>query len=321
MWSSILDSGLQADSKSHRLVPTTRSKLGSIVNNGVSDLQPWSAFIFSICVILVVATCYLAEKVLLEVVYRATYQKLVAAAAIDGHERRRRGFVSHHVAAFFKILLLSACAVPFFRLVLPGPASFRTPLHGGSEGGSRSGITIGDMLLVAGQLYCAYYTWELSYRASLASYISMLHHTVLLVVGQLGMALSAYPEVNHEATIEFYLCIIWGAFDVVSEIPVHLAMILYRAVDGGGGGNAGSDDGRWQRRWVSRALFFCTGWCSCCTAAEMGVSAWLLKESWAQWDLGFQIATPIILLIWGVSQCFSSWQIFGLAMAERRRHI
>lgn len=117
------------------------------------------------------------------------------------------------------------------------------------------------MLLVASQLYCAYYTWELSYRASLASYISVLHHVVLLLVAQLGMAISAYPEANHQAIMEFYMCLIWGAFDVISELPVHLAMILYRTVDGGGGENAAANPGRRERRWVSRALFFCTGWC------------------------------------------------------------
>ena len=295
---------------------TERSKLNLIGNSGVSDLQPWSAFIFVVCAVLVVATCYLAEKLVLETVYGATYRGLVDAAVIDGNERRRRGFVCHHLAFFFKIVLLCVCAGPFFRLVSPGPDSFRTPLGEGT-GGIGAGITIGDVLLVAGQLYCAYYTWELSYRASLASYINVLHHVVLLAVAQLGMALSAYPEANQQATIEFYMCVIWGAFDVVSELPVHLAMILYRAVDGRDRADRVGSSCH-PRRWVYRALFFCAAWCSCCTAVEMAISAWLLRESWWKWDSGFQIATPLILMVWGFAQCFSTWQIFGLAMAERR---
>lgn len=89
MWSLLLDPASQTASESHQLAIERRSKLISITNSGISDLQPWSAFIFSICAVLVVATCYLAEKFLLETVYKATYRKLIDAAVIDRHERRR----------------------------------------------------------------------------------------------------------------------------------------------------------------------------------------------------------------------------------------
>lgn len=283
------------------LATISRLKIETLENEGVSDLQPWSAFIFSACTIFVVGICYLNETFLLDAVYGLTYRKLVEAARIDGHDRRRRAFVTHHLAFTFKTLLVFVAAYPIMRLFLPGPDGFRTPLRA-PDGQA----TIGDILLVAGQLYCAYYTWELCYRAGLASYISILHHTVLLVVAQLGMALSAHPETNQDASMEFYMCLVWGVFDIVSELPVHLTMILYRTVPEN------------RRSIVSVLFFFCTTWCLCCTLAEMAISGYLLKCSWSRWEKSFRIATPVALAVWGLAQCISSWQVFCLARVERK---
>lgn len=292
----------------------SRSKLETLQNDGVSDLLPWSAFIFSVCAIWIVGTCYLSERFLLDAVYGYTYRKLIDVARVDGHDRRRRGFVYHHLALAFKMLLLCVLAYPTIRLFCPGPAGFRTPLGtgvGGRVGEAGAGAehrpTIGDMLLVGSQLYCAYYTWELCYRAGLASYISILHHVVLLIVAQLGMALSARPEAHQDATIEFYMCLVWGVFDIVAELPVHLALILYRALPES------------RCRMVSQLLFFCAGWCLCCTVAEMSISVYLLRRSWSLWEPSFQVATPVVLVIWGAAQCIGSWQIFGLAKVGWRK--
>ncbi|KAK7748242.1 hypothetical protein SLS62_008794 [Diatrype stigma] len=290
----------------------SRSKLETLQNDGLSDLLPWSAFIFSVCAIWIVGTCYLSERVLFDAVYRDTYRKLVDVARVDGHDRRRRSFVYHHVAFAFKMLLLCVLAYPTLRLICPGPAGFHTPLGTGVRMGVGVGEaehrpTIGDILLVGSQLYCAYYTWELCYRAGLASYISILHHVVLLIIAQLGMALSARPEAHRDATIEFYMCLIWGVFDLVAELPVHLALILYRALPES------------RCRMVSQLLFFCSGWCLCCTVAEMSISAYLLRRSWGLWEPSFQVATPVVLVVWGTAQCIGSWQIFGLAMVGWRK--
>ncbi|KAJ6436308.1 restless-like transposase [Purpureocillium lavendulum] len=71
-------------------------------------------------------------------------------------------------------------------------------------------ITVGDALFTLSQVYSAYYLFELCFRTRFASGISIAHHIGLLVIIQTALALFANFQEHPEATMEFYMCLVWG---------------------------------------------------------------------------------------------------------------
>lgn len=58
------------------------------------------------------------------------------------------------------------------------------------------------------------YLFELIYRAHL-SYVAVAHHIGSCVIASAAVAISLNWEHQHDATIEFMLCLVWGEFELV----------------------------------------------------------------------------------------------------------
>ncbi|RGP58961.1 hypothetical protein FSPOR_11670 [Fusarium sporotrichioides] len=180
---------------------TPHPKIQTLENNPISPLLPYGSLILacSIVGIALIANCL--ERWILPCIYKRVYRAL----EFGRDERRRRSFAYFHVGAFILISLMMSTAYPMMDF-LAGDAVLSSPLV---KGGS---VTVGDNLLVSTEIYCAYYLFEMCFRTKFASYISIAHHIGLLVIAQTALSLFADPKKNHEATLEFYMCMVWGTY-------------------------------------------------------------------------------------------------------------
>src|SRR5271155_6015210 len=179
----------------------------------ISKLAPFSALILTITfVILFILRYYALERWLLPKCYGSIY--------LDLSDVNKRGFLNHHMAGGTKLVILMVAAYPFIAVAF-GHANFNSPFAGSAL------VTIGDVLVVCTQIFVAIYVFELMYRAKISP-ISIFHHVGTIVIGQTAIAISLNLVHEKDADIEFILCTIWGAFDIVCETLPHLSIILYR---------------------------------------------------------------------------------------------
>ena len=103
-----------------------------------------------------------------------------------------------------------------------------------------------------------------------------------------------------------------GAFDIVCELTPHIAMILYRI---------------YPTRHLFLSRLFLFGACSTFfgTLAETLVVFYLFGSLWDQWQLAFQIVTPILHIAFSATQVHGSrilWSMhksqLGILEGERR---
>ena len=66
---------------------------------------------------------------------------------------------------------------------------------------------MGDLLIVAVQLFTGMFIFELIYRVKISP-VSVAHHILSIVVSQTAITLSY--EGAPESSIEFMLCTVWG---------------------------------------------------------------------------------------------------------------
>jgi hypothetical protein len=124
--------------------------------------------------------------------------------------RDKRSFVFHHAAGPVKFMVLASGVYPFWHIVV-GEANLSTVI---SRGGS---VTMGDVILVSVQFFCALYVMELCYRAETISALSIAHHVATVMVANVAFGISAYYKDYQEASVEIYLCLVWGK----SPPPIH----------------------------------------------------------------------------------------------------
>ncbi|ORY59668.1 uncharacterized protein BCR38DRAFT_351360 [Pseudomassariella vexata] len=274
-----------------------RSKISDLENTYLSQILAWSSPLICLFMIIYNVIVYNWEKWLLRLLYPIVYDHVSSFAKTTGTDRKRKSFTYHHLACTVKVVLI--CSVCYSVLmVLIGPHDFTTSIVSGSV------ATHGDFLLTSVHMYCGYYAWELSYRSSQASPSNMLHHFGLIVIGQIAAARCANPEAHQDTLLEFYMCLVWGAFDLVSELPVHVAMILHRVK---------SD----SHRMLYYLLFFCVGWCISCTMTEIAFTIYLLYDSWDRWESAWHYVTPIVFSIWCFAQLYSTKQLYGITISEK----
>ncbi|KAJ6028197.1 hypothetical protein N7540_003773 [Penicillium herquei] len=251
----------------------------------ISVLAPFSALIISITlIVLFLIRFYLLEGFVMERFYGRVYKNL--------NETNRRGFINHHIAGVTKILLLIVAMYQFISLAFEG-SYFHTPYVHGSK------VTLGDVLLVAAQMLIGMYIFELIYRAKL-SFVAVAHHTGTILIGQSAIAMSLRLNREPDADIEFAMCAVWGAFDIISEVFPHIAIILYRIYP--------------QRHSFLRNVFFC----SCVTTAagtlcETIVAMWLFGSLWHRWEIAFKVLTPILHIAFSAAQVHGSfvfWKMY-----------
>ncbi|KAB8250622.1 hypothetical protein BDV35DRAFT_67006 [Aspergillus flavus] len=251
----------------------------------ISRLAPFSALIISIVlVVLFVVRYYVLEGFLIKRLYGSIYTNL--------SEVNRRGFINHHIAGLTKILILIVAAYPFLEVVI-GKSSFHTPYAHGSR------VTMGDMLVMVAQMLIGMYAFELIYRTKLSP-IAVLHHIGTIIIGQSAIAISLDLAREPDADIEFVLCTVWGAFDIISEFFPHLAIILYRIFPN-------------RHRFLKRLFLLSCITTALGTTCETIVIFFLFGSLWDRWQIAFKVVTPLLHIAFSAAQVHGSvvfWKMY-----------
>nr|CEG04916.1 unnamed protein product [Fusarium clavum] len=270
-------------------------KIAILENRPLSKLLPYGSLILVCSIIGIVLLANILERWVLPRVHRRVYAGLEERK----DERRRRSFVYFHVGTFILACLLISMSYPLFYLLV-GNAHFNTPL---STGGT---VTVGDFLFVAAEVYSAYYLFEMSFRTKFASYISIAHHTGLLLITQTAISLFAELHKHPEASLEFYMCMVWGCFDVIVELPIFMTMIIWRVK-------------REDSALLSRLAFGCCIWAVTAAGTETIVTIYLLHSSWVKWGIEWKVATPLIFALWITTQLYGATRLYAMGRAESHK--
>ncbi|KAJ7756305.1 hypothetical protein B0H16DRAFT_697043 [Mycena metata] len=274
------------------------TKIAALEDEPISAFLPYASLIFVCASIGIVCFANILEHFVFPRLYPTTWTYLGA----ESRERRRRSFTYHHVAAVLMSILLIIGIYPMYLFNIREGSNLSTTAWAGHG----VHVTAGDLLLVVAQVYCAYYVFELAFRVKFISAISAAHHIGLLIITQTALVLSVnYAGKYSDATIEFYMCIMWGAFDIAAEIPLHTAMVYWRVHRG-------------DRRRLMHLAYGCYLWQASMSAAETVVTIYLLKSSWSRWVLTWRVVTPVVFTLWIATQIYGATLLLKMGNAERR---
>lgn len=256
----------------------------------ISRLAPFSALILTVAfVVLFALRYYILERFLLPNYYGPIYNDL--------SELNKRGFLNHHIAGGAKILILIIAAYPFVDVAF-GHATLQSPYVGSSI------VTMGDILVVCAQIFIATYVFELLYRVRISP-VSTFHHIGTIVIGQAAIVISLNHGRERDADIEFILCTIWGAFDIVFETLPHLSIILYRIYP--------SSHRFLQRIFSISCLITFLG-----TLFETAVVMYVFGSLWSRWITAFKVITPLLHVAFSATQVHGSLIFYRMAKRQRR---
>ncbi|KAK5447963.1 hypothetical protein LTS15_009462 [Exophiala xenobiotica] len=264
--------------------------LDQLVNESVSALAPFAALILTITIVVLflIRLCVIERILMRTKRYRCHFDHLGPIQQCT--------FINHHVAAACKIALLFSAAYPFLAVAF-GHSTLQSPII------PHHRPTNGDLLIVCAQIFTAMYIFELFFRRTI-SVISAAHHIGAIVITQSAVAISLDFQHEKDATFEYVLCFVWGAFDVVAELWPHLAMILYRLYPG--------------RHSLMYRLFLATTIVEIAgTVFETLIVFWLWGTLWNRWTLPFKIVTPILHALFSAAQLFGAWIFWQLATKEK----
>ncbi|KAK1561261.1 uncharacterized protein LY79DRAFT_689593 [Colletotrichum navitas] len=271
-------------------------KISTISNGPLSYLQPYGTLFFVSSIIILVILCNILERWLLRALYGSIYMNLQA----PGNEKQRRSFTHYHVGAMNMIFVLCIGFYPVMEFIA-GPAELSTPMAAGSR------VRVGDLLFIVAQAYPAYYTYELCYRTKFGSPISIAHHVGLIAIMQTSLSLFNNWEKHPEASLEFYMCMVWGTFDAITELPVLISLIIWRT-----------------RRNESKLLAYLAGglfvWMIVGSLTEVAVTAYLLHKSWDRWGTVWKFVTPFIFSLWTCTQLFGASRLYSMSQSEWRKY-
>jgi len=238
----------------------------------ISRLAPYSALILSIVlVILFLIRFYILQRFLLEKLHGSKYTQLDEVA--------RRSFLNHYIAGTTKIAILFVAVYPFGAVAF-GSAELFTPYAPGST------VTMGDLLLIAAQMLTGMFIFELIYRVNISP-VSVAHHIGSILVAQAAIAINIHGD--PESSIEFILCTVWGAFDILAEFIPHVVMILYRV-------------------YPTSHLFLAKLFQVAClttfigTISETILVMYMFGVLWNRWPLSFKIVTPTLHIAFSAAQ-------------------
>lgn len=256
----------------------------------ISRLAPFSALILTVAFVVLFALRYwMLERFLLPKYYGPIYNDL--------SELNKRGFLNHHIAGGAKVLILIIAAYPFVDVAF-GHATLYSSFAGSSL------VTMGDVLVVCAQIFIATYVFELLYRVRISP-VSTFHHIGTIVIGQAAIAISLNPGHERNADIEFILCTIWGAFDVVCETLPHLSIILYRIYP--------SSHRFLQRLFSIACLVTFLG-----TLFETAVVMYVFGSLWSRWITAFKVVTPLLHVAFSATQVHGSFIFYRMAKRQQR---
>jgi hypothetical protein len=271
----------------HRHVP----HYAAIPNEIISFLTPYSGLLLTIWLIILYAIKrYFLEMFLFPRVYKRVYLPMD-----DGN---KRGFLVHHISAGTKVVLLMVGVKPFMDVVFG-----RSALHDGFTK-FHERPTMGDVLLVLTQLFLALYVFELLVRKS-PSPIAVAHHVGAVLIGQSAVALSLRLDKETNATMEFVLCLVWAAFDVLAELWLNVAFILYRIYP--------TNHHLLAKVFGATAIISSAG-----TLTETIIVMTLFGQAWDLWDLSFKVVTPILHVLFTVAQIHAAKILFVMWTKQKR---
>ncbi|KAF3929881.1 hypothetical protein AA313_de0200008 [Arthrobotrys entomopaga] len=271
----------------HRMGNAATARKGS-EGTHISMLAPYAGLILTVTLCsLFLTKNYILEPILPRI-YKDHYTKLP--------DITKRSFLNQHVAIGMRILLLALGFYPFFALIF-GHSTLSDPV---ARGGT---VTMGDLLIVSSQMLVGMYIFELIYRAKI-SIVSALHHLGTILVAEAAVAISIYGHTD--ARIEFILCCVWGAFDVIVEFLPSLAIIRYRVISN-------------QHCQLRRLFQFTMYWTLSGTIAESIVAMYLFGALWHRWELSFKIVTPILHVAFSAAQLHGSNIFRKMARREAER--
>ncbi|KAF2010806.1 hypothetical protein BU24DRAFT_427006 [Aaosphaeria arxii CBS 175.79] len=265
-------------------------KIAHIKNEALSTLLHRAALILCCAILAIVLFSNFLERWLLARMYPAIWEKL----SNGNNERRRRSFTYLHIGVFIMALLIIFGAYPVFRFLLRD-VRLSSMLF--------ENTTYGDYMLVLSQIYSAYYLFEVCFRTRFASAISIAHHAGLLIVIQTALALFGDLRKHPEAILEFYMCMVWGAFDVIVELPLYTFMIIWRVKCN-------------DHRLLSRMAYACCVWVMLGATTETAITIWLLKRSWSRWGLSCRILLPLVFSLWISTQLYGAYRIYCMARSK-----
>jgi hypothetical protein len=258
--------------------------------SSISGLAPYSALILSIVlVVLFLIRFYVLQGFLLEKLHGSTYTQLNDAA--------QRSFLNHYIAGGTKLTILIIGLYPFGSVTF-GTANFHTPYVQGSR------VTMGDLLIIAAQMLTGMFIFELIYRVKVSP-VSVGHHIGSIMVAQAAITLSVQGA--PESSIEFMLCTVWGAFDIIAEFIPHVALILYRV-------------------YPTSHLFLATVFKFACittflgTISETVLVMYMFGILWDRWPLAFKIGTPLLHVAFSAAQLHGS-RIFYIIWQKQEQQL
>ena len=256
----------------------------------ISKLAPFSALILTIAfVVLFALRYYVLERFLLPKYYGPIYNDL--------SDLNKRGFLNHHIAGSAKILILIIAAYPFVDVAF-GHSTLHSPFAGSSL------VTMGDILVVCTQIFIATYVFELLYRVRISP-VSTFHHIGTIVIGQAAISISLNYGHERNADIEFILCTIWGAFDVVCETLPHLSIILYRIYPS-------------RHRYLQRLFSIACLVTFLGTLFETAVVMYVFGSLWSRWIIAFKILTPLLHIAFSATQVHGSLIFYRMAKRQQK---
>jgi hypothetical protein len=271
----------------HRHIP----HFATIQNESISILTPYSGLILSVwMVILFFTKHYLLERIIFRRFYSVTYKNMD-----DG---LRRGFMNHHIAGGVKVVLLIAGGKPFIDVVF-GKSELHSPMSR-----YHAHPTMGDVLLVLTQLFVSMYVFELFFRKTLSP-IAVMHHVGAVIIAQAAVVLSLDLSKEGNASMEFVLCLVWGAFDVLAEGWLNLAFVLYRLRP--------NSHNFLSYLFASTCIITVIG-----SLAETIMIMTLFGQSWDKWAIEFKIVTPIQHIIFTLAQLHGSRLLYAMYKKQKR---
>ncbi|PLB53984.1 hypothetical protein P170DRAFT_343735 [Aspergillus steynii IBT 23096] len=267
-------------------------KIIYLENETLSFLLPRGSLILCSCTLAIVLLSNVLERWLLAKLYQIIWKDL----SLGRNERRRRSFTYFHIGVTIMLILVLFGAYPVFDFLV-GHARVSSTLH--------RNVTYGDYMFVLSHVYSAYYIFEVCFRTRFASAISIAHHIGLLIVIQTTLTLFGDLRKYPEAILEFYMCMVWGSFDVVVELPLYTFMIIWRVKAN-------------DHHLLSRMAYACCVWVLLGATVETAVTIWLLKSSWHRWGTSCRILLPLVFSLWICTQLYGAFRIFGMAQSKAR---
>ncbi|KAK8062796.1 hypothetical protein PG997_014893 [Apiospora hydei] len=243
---------------------------------------PFSALLLAI---FAVGYVYM-EKLLQDVILPRVYGRLFAAQDED----HGYAFSVHHNTLITHGLLTLLGIVPTM-CILVGDAAFNDPLISGSGGHLRR----------LSALHSPGLLWRLP--------MAKLHHVIVLLVALSTIGLNGDIEKNHSATVSTYMILVWYTWDMVSELPIHAGLILWRCVRDYASAPA-----------LSKLMRYMALWRLASVLGELCVTVYLFYSAWRKFSTTWTVLAPMACWLWFYLQLQGAHVLYGISCRVRREH-